>query len=247
MLWTAQDLIQLIKEDIGIRDLPSFVTDQDLLNRLKNSTLKEFSLIYPRQENFNIGREDLVDPNDAFRSRNQGIRYKVPQYVLAQYHILAVLHVMPLRVSGYTDRFWPEGATFGADDIMMAISSMKATAACGQNMTSALTFEWDSTRKWITLYSGWSTAAYTVRVSVMHDESLSTIPDTAMMTFRELATYDLGAYMYNIIKRKDKMDVGNGTIDLKIDDLSDYANRKKDLIKDLTEDANLDTEYVEWY
>ena len=64
----------------------------------------------------------------------------------------------------------------------------------------------------------------------MYVESLSTIRDTAMMTFRELATYDLGAYMYNIIKRKDKMDVGTGSIDLKIDDLEDYANRKKDFI-----------------
>ena len=48
MLWTAQELIQLVKDDMGLRDLPPTVTDQELLDRFTNSCLKEFSLIYPR-------------------------------------------------------------------------------------------------------------------------------------------------------------------------------------------------------
>lgn len=247
MLWTAQELIQIIKEDIGIRDIPSFVSDTDLLKRMTTVTLREFSMIYPRRETFNIGREDLVDPHDAYTSRVNGVRYLVPKYISLQYHILSILHVMPLRVNGYTDLFWPQSASFAADDVMLAVSGLKASAACGQNMVNALTFDWDSTRKWITIYSGWATASYTVTAAIMHDESLSTIPETAMLTFKELATYDLGAYMYGIIKRKDKIDVGTGTIDLGIEDLSDYKQKKLDLIKELSEDSNLDTDFIEWW
>lgn len=247
MIWTAQELIQIVKEDIGIRDLPSFVSDKDLLDRMINVPLKEFSLIYPRKENFNIGREDLVDPQDAYVSRVPGVRYLVPKYITMQYHILSILHVTPLRVNGYTDLFWPQGASFAADDVMLAISGIKASAAVGQNMVNALTFDWDSTRKWITIYSGWATASYTVTASIMHDPSLSTIPDTAMMSFKDLVTYDLGAYMYNIIKRKNKLDVGTGSIDLGIDELSDYRQKKQDLLEKLSEDSNLDQDYVEWW
>ena len=41
MLWTAQELIQLVKDDMGLRDLPPTVTDKDLLNRFKTLCLKE--------------------------------------------------------------------------------------------------------------------------------------------------------------------------------------------------------------
>ena len=121
MLWTAQELIQLVKDDMGLRDLPVTVTDEDLLNRFKNSTLKEFSLIYPRLETFNMGREDLVDPTEAYRSKIPGVRYRIPRHVLAQMDILAILKVEPLRSSGYTDLMWPYGVGFSPDDLISTV------------------------------------------------------------------------------------------------------------------------------
>ena len=46
--------------------------------------------------------------------------------------------------------------------------------------------------------------------------------------------------------RRDNIDTGVGTIDLKIDRLSDCAQRYKDLIKELTDEANLDMDEMEW-
>ena len=247
MLWTAQELIQLVKDDMGLRDLPVTVTDEDLLNRFKNSTLKEFSLIYPRLETFNMGREDLVDPTEAYRSKIPGVRYRIPRHVLAQMDILAILKVEPLRSSGYTDLMWPYGVGFSPDDLISTVSSIKAAAATGMNMVNSMTYEYDSMSHIITLYHGWSTGSYKVRASVLHDPSMSTIPPTAMSTLRELTTYDLGQYIYNTLKRKNNLDTGVGTISLLIDEFADYGSRKKDLIEKLSEDAALDVNEIEFF
>lgn len=247
MLWTAQELIQLVKDDMGLRDLPPTVTDQDLLNRFKTSCLKEFSLIYPRIETFNMGREDLVDKTEAYRSMIPGVRYKIPRFVTAQMDILGIMKVEPLRSSGYTDLMWPYGVGFAPDQVMSSVSAIKAAAATGMNMVNSLTFEYDSMKQQITLYHGWSTGSYKVRATVLHDPSLSTVPPTAMSTLRELATYDLGQYIYNTLKRKNNIDTGVGNITLNIEEFSDYGSKKKDMIDKLSEDANLDFEEIEYF
>ena len=76
---------------------------------------------------------------------------------------------------------------------------------------------------------------------------MSTVPPTAMSTLRELATYDLGQYIYNTLKRKNNIDTGVGNITLNIDEFSDYGNKKKDLLDRLTEDANLDFDEIEYF
>jgi hypothetical protein len=247
MLWTAQQLIQLVKDDMGLRDLPPTVSDTELLNRFKTSCLKEFSLIFPRLENFNMGREDLVDKTEAYRSYIPGVRYRIPKYITEQMEILAVNDIEPLRASGYADVMWPYGSSLAPDDVMTSVVSIQAAAAVGQNVVHALTWEYDSMRNWITLFHGWSTGSYKVTVSTCHDESLSTVPPTAMSTLRELAQYDLGQYIYNTIKRKNNVDTGVGTITLNIDDFQDYGSRKRDLLKELSEDANLDVDTIDFY
>ena len=247
MLWTAQELIQLVKDDMGLRDLPPTVTDQELLDRFTNSCLKEFSLIYPRLETFNMGRDDLLDPPNAYYSHSGGIRYRIPKYITAQnMEILSVLKIEPLRINGFSDCLWP-GIGFSPYDVMTSVTSIQAAAAVGQNVVNSLTWAYDSLKNIIVLYHGWSTISYRVRISVAHDPSLSTVPPTAMSTLRELATYDLGQYIYNTMKRKNNVDTGVGTITLNIDDFADYGSKKRDLLEKLSEDANLDVDELEYF
>ena len=58
----------------------------------------------------------------------------------------------------------------------------------------------------ITIYNAWVQGVYNVRMAVQHAENLSSISDTAMLTFKELATYDMGQYIYN------KFQAGNSGI-----------------------------------
>lgn len=247
MLWTAQQLIQLVKDDLGLRDLPPTVTDAELLDRFKNSCLKEFSMIYPKMETFNMGREDLVDKAEIERFYLSGVRYRIPRFITEQFTVLAIMDIEPLKANGYSDVMWPFGAALAPDDIMTSVSAIQTAATVASNVVHALTWDFDAMRNIITLYHAWSTITYKVSFTTVHDESLSSVPPTAMSSLRELATYDLGQFIYNTIKRKNNVDTGVGTITLNIDDFQDYGSRKRDLLEKLSEDANLDVDSIDYF
>ena len=247
MLYTLEQLVQLAKEDLALRELPPALSDKELLERVKNSSLKDLSIIYPRIEEFNIGPSDQVNPSQMYSNKFMGIRYKVPFWILSQFEPLSVISVDNISPAGYADVMWPYGVGFAADGVMSAVAGIKAAAAVGQNIANALTFNYDTMKHEITIYNGWTSGAYHVRMTVAHDPSLSTLPSTAMMTARELIMYDIGQYVYNTMKRKNKIDSPAGTIELNIDDLADCGNKKKELIEKLMEDAELDYAEIDYF
>ena len=84
-------------------------------------------------------------------------------------------------------------------------------------------------------------------MGVQHDPNLQTIPDTASITFRQLATYDTGAYIYSKIFRKDGVETGVGSITLNLDKLRDCQQKHDDLLKDLMDEASLDIDTMVFY
>lgn len=247
MFYNIQQLVQLAKEDLALRELPPAVTDADLLKRVKTSALKDISLIYPRIEEFSIGVADQVNPEEIFTNRFLGVKYFVPKWVLAQFEVLAVISVDNITPTGYADVMNPVALDFAPDDVITSVSSIQAAASVGRNIANALSYNYDTMRHIITIYNGWSSGSYRVRITVAHDENLSSIPSTAMMFVRDIITYDIGQYIYNTMKRKNKIDSPAGTIDLNIDDLADCGNKKRDLIEKLLEDAELDFAEIEYY
>lgn len=247
MFYNIQELVQLAKEDLGLKELPPPVTDKDLLERVKRSALKEFSIIYPRIEEFNIGVADQVHPEQMYSNKFHGVEYNVPKWILAQFEPLNVISVDNITPAGYGDVMWPYGVGFAADGVISSIAGIKAAAAVGQNIANAVSYNYDTMRKIITIYNGWSSGSYHIRMTVAHDVNLSTIPSTALLTFRELVMYDIGQYIYNSLKRKNRLNTPGGEIELGIEDLADCGNRKKDLIEKLLEDSELDFAEIDYF
>jgi hypothetical protein len=247
MFYTIQQLVQLAKEDLALRELPPAVTDADLLRRVKTSALKDISLIYPRIEEFNIGVADQINPDEIFSNKITGVQYWMPKWVLNQFEVLAVISVDNITPTGYSDVMNPVALDFAPDDVMASVSSIQAAASVGRNIANAVSYNYDTMRHIITIYNGWSSGSYRVRITVAHDENLSSIPSTAMMFVRDIITYDIGQFIYNTMKRKNKIDSPAGTIELNIDDLADCGNKKRDLIEKLLEDAELDFAEIEYF
>ena len=245
MVWNIQELIQVIKDDLGLRDLPPAITDADIIKRIERSSLKDFSIIYPRQETFRIGINDMVDPCDRLYVKTTGIRYYIPKHFLMQYNPITCISVDVCNAY-QGGLVWPYNLGYSPDDIMTGVAGIKALAGVAGNLCNAITHRYDNTKNWIIVYNGWTESTYEVMMGVMHDINLATIPNTAMLTFRDLATNDVGSYLYNTLMRRDNIDTGVGTIDLKIDRLADCAQRYKDLIKELSDEANLDMDEMEW-
>lgn len=245
MVWNIQEFIQVIKDDLGLRDLPPAITDADIIKRIERSSLKDFSIIYPRQESFRIGINDMVDPCDRLYVKTTGIRYYIPKHFLMQYNPITCISVDVCNAY-QGGLVWPYNLGYSPDDIMTGVAGIKALAGVAGNLCNAITHRYDNTKNWIIVYNGWTESTYEVMMGVMHDINLATIPNTAMLTFRDLATNDVGSYLYNTLMRRDNIDTGVGTIDLKIDRLADCAQRYKDLIKELSDEANLDMDEMEW-
>jgi hypothetical protein len=115
-----------------------------------------------------------------------------------------------------------------------------------RQMTHSLTWDFRAPDILI-LYNGWSGGTYEIELAMDHDPSLSTLNPSSFSTFVQLCLYDLEEYLYMKLRRVQNLDLGVGSIELKIDDWSDAASKKKELLDELDESCALDYEHIMYW
>jgi len=244
-LYNLSEFLTLLKEDIGIKDIPLPVDDTELIKRIENSALKEFSVRAPRIETFRVGDNERVTKIDGERS---GVLvYEIPKWVYQDSSVVAVTNVNIARPLGYSDMYIPQGSYASPDLVLGALADIKVAATVASSMAKALSWQFKSPNR-VLIYNGWASGVYDVEIALTHDISLATISPTAFTQFRELCMWDLEEYLFNKLKRIDNLDVGIGNIQLKIENWEDAGQRKRDLLKDWDENgANLDVDNMSWF
>ena len=241
MLYNLSEFITTVKRRIGIKDLPLPVSDKDIQENFINVTLKDFSLIYPRMEKVMVGDENLT--KKARESFNTFYEYIIPKYVYEGTTILSIANFDVARPNGYSDFFIPNANWSTPDAVISAMADVRMAAGLASSMAKAPTCDFiepDTLR----VYNGWAGGKYYVELLLMHDPSLATVPAGAMHSLRKLAELDMKAYLYNELKRKDSLEVGVGSINLKIDDWSNADDQREDLFNQWAEEANLDFDHI---
>lgn len=245
-LYNLSEFITTIKEDIGIKDLPLPVTDKQLIDRFDRSALTDFSLICPRVETCFISDEDRIKSTNSMAS-DMYYEYKIPKFVYEGTVVLNVVNVEPARPNGYSDFYIPQANWTTPDAVITAIGDLRMAAGVASSLAKSPTHKFIKPNL-IRLYNGWAGGIYEVELLLKHDLSLSTIDEGAFIDLRELATLDMKAYLYNQLKRKDNLEVGVGSINLRIDDWSNAENDRKDLLKQWRDDgANLDFDHIKYF
>ena len=247
-LYTLSELLQIIKDDTGLNDipLPDQLSDNSLLERLRQSALKEFSTRYPWFKKVTFGDEWLSPDEKETRNTRTGIIYVIPKHILEGTQLLGIARIDPISTASGNDSYFPSVASYSPDQVIMTIADVQLASSIGAQMSKSMTWEMIYPNK-IKLYNGWMAGKYEAELMLLHDDSLSTIPPTAMTNFRELATLDLQEYIYNPHKRIQSLEVGVGTIELKIDEWQDAGSRKRDLLKEWDQTASLDIDYIEYF
>jgi len=243
-LYTSSEFLRLIKSDIGIKDIPLPVDDNELYQRINESALKEFSVRSPRREKFTIGNDDKIPP--SYVTSTNALRYRIPKTVYWDAEVLMVIKVDVARPLGYSDLYVPQGMWASPDSVLSSLADVRIAAGVASAMGRAPTFNF-VVPDIIELYNGWSGGIYDVEIGITHDPSLSTISPTAFTHLRELATLDVEEFLYNKLKRLDNLDVGIGNIQLKIDSWENAASEKKQLLKEWDEDGNLDIDTISFF
>lgn len=244
-LYNLNEFMWLIKSDVGIKDIPLPVSDNDLLKRFEMSALTDFSVLCPRVETFMVNQNEVVSKGSETGKRYT--EYRIPPHVYQGTVVLGVTRFEAARPDGYADFYTPNAHWNTPDAVITAMGDLRMASGVASALAKAPTFQFRSPDR-ILVYNGWAGGVYEVEVLLRHDLSLSTIPPGAFRQLRELAVLDMKAYLYNELKRKDGGDVGIGTIQLKIDDWANADADRLALLKQWDEEgANLDIDHVRYF
>ena len=83
-------------------------------------------------------------------------------------------------------------------------------------------------------------APFPLKIFLQHDINLMTISPTMMEAFERLAKSDIAMAVYQYLKFYDSTDTTYATIDLKLDTIREWAEKREDIVKEL-EEAHVST------
>ncbi len=244
MLYTLSEFMTKLKEDIGIKDITLPVDDNELIKRFLNSALKEFSVRYPHIEEVWVTSRDAVYLSS--RNINGSITYIIPKEFYEGHEIISVLGLNPGGFGSEANMYMPNVVLGSSDMLLESIAEIKMAAALGSMITHAPTFKFMPPDRLI-IYHGWTAGSFRVELALTHHPSLSTVPAGAFTNLLELATYDIEEYLYNKLKRITELDVGVGTIQLRIDNWENAAQAKRDLLREWDETGNLSLDRINFF
>lgn len=243
-LYNLSEFITTIKEDAEIEDLPLPVTDEQIIDHLKRKSFIDFSVQYPRVETILLGDANLNKKSKD--SRNTYYEYEIPKYVYEGTVVLSVAKLDVARPNGYSDFFIPNANWSTPDAIIAAMADVRMAAGLASSLAKAPTYEFMPPDT-IKVFNGWAGGIYEVELLLKHDDSLATVPPGAFPNLRKLATLDLKAYLYGKLKRKENLEVGIGSLQLKIDEWQSAASDYDELIRTWQEEENLDFDHIYRY
>lgn len=245
MLYTINEFMTLIKENIGINDLPMPVDDAELLRRFQTSALREFSARSPRVLTVMMGESERIQSSE-FTSGTHRITYRIPKHYIDGAAIMGIARWDVAKPLGYSDYYVPQGSWASPDSVLTALADIKIAASTASAMGKAPTTRFLPPDR-IEVYNGWANGTYECDLLLAHDISLSTISPTAFTHLIQLAELDIEEFLYNKLKRLDNLDVGIGNIQLGINAWEGAGSAKRELLKEWDESANLDIDTITYF
>ena len=215
---TPSTLLRHIKSNLGSTVRPLPITDDEIMEIVIEESLPTFSKFYPYMYPVTI------NPNrDKIEDRNRSSVYVMDTNGM---EILGVAKVY--RTDGATeDNRYPYYATNNIFDMAIANNYLSLT-----NVPETFQFYPPSL---VELFpKNFSDTDFMVVTKCVHLPSLQTIPINLKDEFFQLADIDVRIALYPILKQYDQLNTPFGQIDLKINDLEDAKNERKEIIETFT-------------
>ena len=243
-LYNLSEMLTTIKENTELEDLPLPVSDKEIMDHLRRTSLTDFSLLYPRIETILLGQENLNKKSTD--SKNRYYEYVIPRYVYEGSDVLSVSHIDVARPNGYSDFFIPNANWSTPDAVISAMADVRMAAGVASSLAKSPTYEFEAPDT-IKVFNGWAGGIYQFEILLRHDDSLATVEPGCFTNLRELMTLDFKSYLYGLLKRKDGAEVGLGNIQLRIDDWQNCGQEYREMIKEWSDDANFNVDHIYRY
>lgn len=210
-----------IKMDLGLYalSLPFGDTDEVLMDVIKEKTLPVFNELAPYKMRLPLDLRTLTKIKDSY---SESV-YLLPD-AFGEHEIMYVLDVQP-----YVNNL---NASLGAysQDSVYGVMLSQVHADVMSTIEPSFTFEFERPNKLHLFNMDNLYGKVELHLALTHAENLSTIPKTSLTSFKELATLDVKAFLYNQLKHYNEVQTAHGTINLKIDDWSNAESERRDLI-----------------
>lgn len=129
---------------------------------------------------------------------------------------------------------------YGIDDV--AFSQMSADYLSLFNLGIYIEFEYPNKIRLVSV-NGSPVSRYRpfpLQIFIEHPSNLMTISPTMMEKFEQLAQADVATFLYQNLKYYDNQDTVYMQLDLKLETLQEWANKRDDIVKEL-EEAHVST------
>ena len=233
------DLLDKIEDRIGVLmiTLPSKIAKPTWARVIKRDSLTTFSRYFPHKINIYIDT----------RRKTKGGWYLIDEYLPKGVRFIGIGDIDWGEFGHYAgaEQSMGYGAydflsnNFGLDDVGLLqmradhMSMFQNSIFVKKEMPNKVKFQTANNRD-ITKYL----SVIPLEVHVKNYDDLSTISPGMMETFDQLATCDIAIHLYNQLKFFDGLEnILGGNVDLRLDDLKDYANKRDDVVNTLRENS----------
>ena len=215
MAITPTTLIRHIKANLGATVRPLPISDEEIMEVIKEETLPTFSNYYPYYYKVTI-----YPGSDFLRSSEHSSTY--------------VINTNGLEITGIS-RVYRDGSIYSTDRYPYYASNNVFDIAVSNNYSSDVsvpdTFKFHPPAL-VELFPKYNTTKeFLVECKCVHPDSLVTIPISLKDPFFELSDIDIAIKLFPILKMYDQINTPYGNIDLKINDLEDAKSQRKELLE----------------
>lgn len=239
----AARMYRRLKRDIGVYGiaLPIDNVDEYIQEIIEDTTIPTFSIYVPRKEyyvctmdQFERGKNETGDGCDLYLLPSQLFEGRELLYVRRVEYATDVTEYYARYAGGMSRSTMATGVSALTE--MMLANADKPIIDMSIN---PVTFKYEYPRK-LYIYDATISSRLKLTLACEHDTSLQTIPPTAAESFHQLATLDVKAGLYNLVKMHEEIKGAYDSIELKIDDWRGAAEKREALIEKWDELYGLD-------
>lgn len=228
-------LLDKIERRLGLMviQLPEKLSKDAWCNVIKEDTLPTFSRYFPHSIT-------VIIDNTCYKDGFYFIDKDIPEGVT----IIGVKDVdwQAYRADPRFDRF---GINFSTYDFIsrdysvedLAMSQVAADYMSLFNLGIYLEFEKPNKVKLVSVNNSPVSRyrPFPLKIFIEHQPNLMTISPTMMEQFERLAMSDVALMLYNNLKYYNGLDTSFGTLDLQLDVIQEWANKREDIVRELDE------------
>lgn len=232
-------LISRLKRDTGLAfiSLPFDNFDDRIKELINDTTLHVFSQYFPQKVTKDIDLRDWYQEKSGYSHSV----YEVP--LIEKREVIGIDDVR-FNLKDTNQAFFDPQCDFTIGTYQELMLGQVA-ADLGSLVMPAFTFKFEEPTKLLHLYN-LGTVGYTLTIEFLlkHSKNLATIPFSMEESFYELALLDFKQFLYESLKHFDQIETANGTITLKVDEWSNSASERKDLLREWNDKFHFDRKSV---